>query len=101
MHPSIHYRFNEDDEFSENQVILAIILWQTLAACLISLRSHVLCGGKYVAVGSQQQPMHLNFPGLCLWNMILLVAVDMLVLPPIFAFTQYFYYYYQIQQAHA
>ena len=99
MHPSVHYRFNEDDEFSENRVILAIILWQTLAACLISLRSHVLCGGRYVAVGSQ--PMHLNFPGLCLWNMILLVAVDMLVLPPILAFTRYFYYYYQIQQAHA
>jgi hypothetical protein len=74
MHPSIHYKLTDED-----RVLVAFILWQIVAVFLISLRTRMSPGA------------FLNLTGLWLWNMVLLAAVDMLVLPPIFAFTHYFY----------
>ena len=78
----MHYKIS-DEEFKEGHVLVAIVLWQIVAVILISVRTRAL---SRMGPGS-----FLHIPGLCLWNMVLLAAVDMLVLPPIFAFTHYFY----------
>ncbi len=82
MHPSIHYKLT-DDEFQEARVLVEIVGWQIVAVFLICLRTRVL--------GRMGPGAFLHLPSLWLWNMVFLAAVDMLVLPPIFAFTHYFY----------
>ncbi len=87
MHPSVHKLSTTD--WTEYRVVLVIILWQTVAAFLIALWEHVL---TILGRSSRVHVVRFNLPGLWLWNMVLLSAVDMLVLPPIFAFTQYYYH---------
>ena len=85
MHPSINYRLT-NEEFREDRVLAGIVGWQIAAVFLIAVRTRVLNGMNVSGA-------FLNLPGQFLWNMVLVAAVDMLVLPPMFAFTRYVYGY--------
>lgn len=88
MNPTIHNL--PANEWTEFRVVLAIILWQPVAAFIIAFRDRVQ---TIQGILNPSHDLHLNLFGLWLWNMVLLSAVDMLVLPPIFAFTHYYYHY--------
>jgi hypothetical protein len=87
MNPSIHNLSTTN--WTEIRVVLVILIWQPVAAFLLALWDHVrTIQGR----SSPTHDLHLNLFGLWLWNMLLLSAVDILVLPPIFAFTQYYHH---------
>jgi hypothetical protein len=88
MNPDIHNLSTTN--WAEFRVVLVIMLWQPVAAFLIALWDRV---STTQSRPSRIHDLHLNIFGLWLWNIVLLSAVDMLVLPPIFAFTQYYYHY--------